>query len=108
MTVKRISVGDFSTAPFGRYADDGTANGERFRKEVLLPAFMDKQITKIVVELDTVEDGYEYGSSFLEESFGGLVKKEGLSPEYVIERLEIVTIYNDYKSEIIDYIRNPH
>lgn len=65
-----IKVGrDFSDTPGGRYPEDGPWNGQKFRQEYLIPAL--KEHDKVVVDISGVEG---YGSSFLEEVFGGLVR----------------------------------
>lgn len=67
-----IMIGrDFSDTPGGRYPEDGPSNGQRFREEYLIPAL--KANDKIIVDISGVEG---YGSSFLEEVFGGLVRRK--------------------------------
>lgn len=61
---------DYSDTPVGRYPTDSDYNGERFREEFLTPAL--RAHDEVVVDIDDVEG---FGSSFLEESFGGLVRK---------------------------------
>lgn len=83
---QEISIArDFSLYPFGRYPKDGRYSGERFREEFLWPAL--QRAEQVVVDLDGVRGGY--GSSFLEEVFGGLVRSHGLSAEEVLEHVEI-------------------
>lgn len=91
---------DFSTKPFGRYAQDGQWSAERFRKEHLIPAFNSND-DAVEVLLDEVSRGF--GSSFLEESFAGLIR-EGISYEQLKLRLKIITTQEDYKIEIWQYI----
>lgn len=99
--VKIINIAkDYSLTPFGRYPTDGKFNGQRFRKERLLPALEDYDV--VVVELDGTT--ISYGSSFLEESFGGLVRVEGMKPEEVKKRVTVRTELEDYKLEIDFYI----
>ncbi|WP_218421792.1 STAS-like domain-containing protein [Stutzerimonas stutzeri] len=99
-----IDVGEFSKTPYGRFADDGDYNGEKFRDNVLLKNFLNPEVHTINVYLDTVEEGYEYGSSFLEEAFGGLIRIHGLNKEDVLRKLNVVTEHTDYAIEIKDYI----
>ena len=67
---KIIDIGkDFSRYPAGRYTSDGPFRGESFRSKFLVPALNNNH--KIIVLLD---DTAGYGSSFLEEAFGGLVR----------------------------------
>lgn len=67
-------VRDFTATPGARYEYQGPFSGEQFRNEILYPKFIEaeKNNVELVVDLD---GGYGYGSSFLEESFGGLVRK---------------------------------
>lgn len=67
--MKIIEVKNFSKYPGPRYIKLGDFSGEEFRDEVLVPALMDENIS---VDFDGV---YGYGSSFLEEAFGGLVRR---------------------------------
>lgn len=72
--MKNIQVQHFSKYPGPRYIKLGDYSGEEFRDLVLFPAL---QHDDIFVDFDGV---YGYGSSFLEEAFGGLVRK-GISEE---------------------------
>jgi hypothetical protein len=90
MTARLISIAkDFSRYPGGRWRRDGPHSGEQFRDDVLAPALKsvaDDPSAKVVVNIDGVAG---YGSSFLEEVFGGVVRK-GVLPARVIEtKLEI-------------------
>lgn len=97
-----ISVAkDFSKKPFGRYVTDGKWSGERFRKEILYPAFQLNTDEKISVSLNDIPRGF--GSSFLEEAFGGLVR-DGIPKEVLIEKLVILSDEEDYIIEIKEYI----
>jgi len=72
MSEKIISVGeDFSRFPAGRVKNDGDFSAEVFRDDILIPALKDDSISKITLKLDGV---LGYSSSFLEETFGGLVR----------------------------------
>jgi len=64
---------EFSAYPAGRDDGDGPFNGAKFRKDILEPRLRGA-IAKndvLVVSLDGVRS---FGSSFLEEAFGGLVR----------------------------------
>jgi hypothetical protein len=99
--MSKINIADdFSSKPFGRYKADGKFSGERFRKENLLPAFHSGN-DKIEVYLDDVKRGF--GSSFLEESFGGLIR-EHIQYRAIKDRLVIITNDEDYEEEIWEYI----
>jgi len=94
---------DFSPVPAGRLKTDGRFSGEGFREQ-LLQVLKDSP-GKIRIVLDGAEG---YGSSFLEEAFGGLVRKGYYTPHQLMERLEIVAKsrpYRIYAEEIWDFIK---
>lgn len=99
-----INIGkDFSDEPYGRYQTDGDSNGTTFREDFLLPAL--KKYKKIQIILDDAEG---YGSSFLDEAFGGLVRLHGFTTEDLLNRFEFIS--NSDPSLIIevkDYLINP-
>lgn len=77
---------EFSTEPYGRYPADGDSNGTKFREEWVVPALTRNE--KLIITLDGVEG---YGSSFLEEVFGGLVRDDGFSPSELKEKLILIS-----------------
>jgi hypothetical protein len=85
-----ILVSDFSTYPSGRDNRDGDFNGSRFRKEVLAPAIKDALARgcRVVVSLANV---MSFGSSFLEEAFGGLVRDEKTSKQDIKRVLDVLS-----------------
>lgn len=101
MKTKTIKVSkDFSEEPYGRYYSDGEFSGERFREEFVLPAL--RECDKVVIDLDGSEG---YNSSFLEECFGGLVRKHNLSPIEIKLKLELISTEDEsYLDEIQQYI----
>jgi len=88
MSEQRIEVSkQFSRFPAGRYYSDGPFSGQRFREEILVPALRAEADGKIYVILDGLMG---YGSSFLEEAFGGLVRVHGFTAKELEKRIEIV------------------
>lgn len=84
--MKTIQIGrDYSNAPAGRYLTDGPYSGERFRDNVLIPSMEREDVVE--VDLSGVAG---YGSSFLEEVFGGLVRKWGGTKEVLNSKLRVV------------------
>ena len=104
MNIKTINIGkDFSDTPLGRYPSDSDYSGERFRNEILLPALNDSD--RVSVEIGDVEG---YGSSFLEEAFGGLVRKCHMTAEVLKNKLLIECKnpgYSIYERLIWKYIK---
>lgn len=78
---------DFTKYPGPRYRKSGPFSGEQFREEVLAPRLRHaiNTGTILVVILDHVAG---YGSSFLDESFAGLIR-EGFTQEELEEHLRI-------------------
>lgn len=90
---------DFSRHPAGRFLSDGPFSGEAFRRKFLEPNLaIDEQI---VIEFDGARG---YGSSFLEEAFGGLVRK-GYAKDIILSKLSLVATNVSLKHEIVEYIQ---
>jgi hypothetical protein len=84
MNVGSISVtSQFSEYPAGRYRQDGKFSGEVFRDDLLAP-YLNRHD---VVEID-LDGAMGYGSSFLEEAFGGLVRKHHMRPDVLRKKLK--------------------
>ncbi|MBC8269432.1 MAG: STAS-like domain-containing protein [Rhodospirillaceae bacterium] len=92
---------DFSPYPAGRYVDDGPYSGEAFREQNLVPALREGE--KVIIQLDGSEG---YGSSFLEEAFGGLVRGGYFSAQELNELLSIVSDDIALIDEIRAYINS--
>lgn len=77
---------DFSETPGGRFEEEGPDSGEKFRNELLLPLYHEaiNNSEKVSINFDGC---YGYATSFLEESFGGLVRainKKGVLNNIII------------------------
>jgi hypothetical protein len=107
MADKYISIAnDFSKYPAGRTRRDGPFSAEQFRDEFLVPALRTAadEGGRVIVTLDGV---YGYSSSFLEESFGGLVRKRLFEPAWLLRSLIIRAddpIYASYKLDAERYL----
>lgn len=101
MTMRIINIShDFSRYPAGRFKADGPYSGEAFRDDILMKALASKE--SITVQLDGVRG---FGSSFLEEAFGGLVRN-GYTPGELKDRIIIETTDTSLREEIMEYINN--
>lgn len=94
-----LFIKDFSKYPGPRYEKLGANSGEKFRDSFLIPALLEDP--NLIVDFDGV---FGYGSSFLEEAFGGLVR-QGISKD------KLINLKNNLKSkdqsivdEVISYI----
>ena len=87
MNKGKISIADdFSPYPAGRYPDDGAYNAATFRAKVLIPALTNNE--QVEVTFDKVVG---VGASFLDEAFGGLVRKEGMTKDFLGSHLRLTT-----------------
>lgn len=95
---------DFSLTPGPRNIVEGEHSGEKFRKEILNKKLIEavEKDSKLVVNLDGT---FGYGTSFLEETFGGLVRENR-----TIKVSDYVEIISDEEPYLVDdinkYIRD--
>ena len=76
----------------------GLYSGEDFREKVLIKLLKNLQDNDILtINLD---GGFGYSSSFLEEAFGGLVRKNKFKKEDLLKKIKIIS--NDEKKLIDD------
>lgn len=89
---------EFTDTPGGRNKSDGKFSGEQFRDDILIP------IIKSLVENERLcidfDGSYGYPTSFLEEVFGGLVRKYDYKS--ILDKLEFKS---DEEPGLIDEIR---
>lgn len=94
-----INIGKaFSRYPAGRAAEDGPYSGESFRENFLVPALTTADAVEILLD-----DTAGYGSSFLEEVFGGLIRV-GISSGVIKDKLTLVSEDASLVKEIWSYI----
>ena len=103
----RIDIAEeFSRYPAGRGDTDGEFNGRRFRRDFLTPRLREAIMsgTKLCVNLEGVRS---FGSSFLEEAFGGLVRDDAFTKRDILDHLNLTSEwagYERYKRAIRKYI----
>lgn len=90
---------DFSTTPGSRKKSEGEFSGQEFRESILTPAFNQavEENKKIRINLDGV---LGYGTSFLEEVFGGLQRNK--RDKNILDYIEIISSEEPY---LIDDIK---
>ena len=91
---------DFSRFPSGRYEKNGTTSGEAFRTKILEPALRGST-GKVKILLDGT---IGYGSSFLEEAFGGLVRVSRFDATDLLTRFDFVSTDEALTRELREYI----
>ncbi|MBH1510730.1 STAS-like domain-containing protein [Stenotrophomonas maltophilia] len=103
--MKTIDISrDFSKVPAGRFITDGDFSGEIFRDKLLVPAL--HEYDKVQIILDNTAG---YGSSFLEEAFGGLIRYCGFTKSYLDDHLSLIatsTRAKRYPPRISSYIND--
>jgi|ERR1019366_9160724 hypothetical protein len=89
---------DFTPTPGGRYRKEGEWSGEQFRVDLVEPALKDSG--EVIIDLDGPEG---FTTSFLEEVFGGLVRKYGAN---VMRRVHVQAIKRPFRTrkvqELVD------
>ncbi len=97
--MRTISIAkEFSIYPGGRVPSDGLFSGEDFRENFLLPIFQGTE--KVIIDFDGTRG---YGSSFLEEAFGGLVRR-GIKKEQIFSQLVFQSGKESLIAEVKRYI----
>jgi hypothetical protein len=107
--IKKLFVADqFSKVPGARLRRDGPNSAEEFRADVLIPAL--RSAINDNAALDVLLDGTAgYGSSFLEEAFGGLVRSATFPPDQIRTHLRIVAndpLYAGYRALAVRYLND--
>ena len=99
---------DFSRIPGARYPEEGDFSGQEFRQTILLPIL--QEASKINEMLTINLDGTAgLGTSFLEESFGGLIRVDKFDIESLKNTLEFISEEDpDYITEIWSYINEAY
>lgn len=96
-----ISVAkDFSRYPSGRYPQDSRFSGQRFREELIAPLL--RLGNTIEIDLDGT---LGYGSSFLDEAFGGLSRVCGFSRLFLLEHLRLLSKDKGLVQEAWSYVK---
>lgn len=86
---------DFSKTPGPRFIREGDFSGEKFRDTLLYQKMIIaiKEGKKLIVDLDGAAG---YATSFLEESFGGLIRVGNLDLGDIKRTIEIISIEEPY------------
>ena len=89
--MKTLSIAnEFSKTPGPRYIDEGEFSGEALRT-TLLASMLEAAVAKEEALEVNLDGTYGYGTSFLEEAFGGLVRNNGFAVETLRKYLVIVS-----------------
>lgn len=94
---------EYTETPGARYISDGPYSGEDFRDNILESKYKEciENKEKLVINFD---GGYGYSTGFLEECFGGLVRK-GYNGDEILEIMIFISEEEpDLVEDIIEYI----
>jgi len=99
--MKLVLRDDYSATPGPRYEVEGDDSGEVFRIKCLYPKVREaiSSNSLLVVDLDGTAG---YGTSFLEEAFGGLIRNDGVTYEQLKNHLSIVSAEEEYLVDDIE------
>lgn len=94
---------DFSKTPGARHKEEGAYPGDEFRDNILIPKYKEAVSNNRKLEID-LDGCYGYATSFLEESFGGMVR--ALKTRGTLNNIEIIsTEDSSLKKLIYDYVK---
>lgn len=79
---------DFSDTPGGRFEKDGKFSGEEFRDEILIPKYIEAKSKNERLQIN-LDGCFGFPSSFLDEVFGGLARKE--KSKKILEIIDIIS-----------------
>ena len=99
---------DFSRIPGARYPEEGDFSGQEFRQNLLYPALQAaiSHHVKLIIDLDGTAG---LGTSFLEESFGGLIREDHVDYKVLKDTIIIISEEDpDYKEEVNNYIEDAY
>lgn len=96
LIIKLNVAQDFSRTPGGRYAAMDTNSAEEFRDLYLWPRFQEAREKGAKLEIN-LDGGYGFANSFLEEAFGGLRRKYGVSADEMLSTIVFVCEEEPYR-----------
>lgn len=106
--IKISILKDFSPTPGPRYIHEGKFSGELFRKDILFPKVSEAVKKNIPFEVN-LDGTAGYGTSFLEESFGGLIRIHKLPYESIMSLMALISKEEDYLvDDVNEYLNDAY
>ena len=105
-TIILVLAKEFSPTPGFRTKDEGPFPAVDFRDQLLYPKLKDaiENDDTLIVDLDGAAG---YGTSFLEEAFGGLIRECKLSYQEIMDHLRLKSVDDpSYIDEINGYLND--
>ncbi len=104
--INLIIAKEFSEIPGARYPEEGDYSGQDFRKNYLIPKIKEA-IEKHCILLIDLDGTAGYGTSFLEEAFGGLIRNDNFTYEQLNNIIEFKSEEDsEYINEINEYLKD--
>lgn len=101
-----IIAREFSRTPGPRYRQQGNYSGQEFRETILVKAVL-RAISKNEILLIDLDGTSGYSTSFLEESFGGLIRLENISLSDIKAHVKFKSDEDvEYLEEIESYLQS--
>ena len=105
--IMRIEIAkEYTKTPGPRYISEGPFSGEDFRNIILCPRIREaiENNEKLIIVLDGT---HGYGTSFLEEAFGGLIREDHIPYEKIVAIIEIISDEEEYLvDDIMQYLND--
>jgi len=99
---------DFSPNPGPRYIKEGKFSGELFRQQILYPKVAEAIEKGIPFEVN-LDGTAGYGTSFLEESFGGLIRLHHLPYERIKALMSLISTEEEYLiDDVNEYLKDAY
>lgn len=97
-----VIASQFSVYPGGRVDDDGPHNGTKFRTQFIIPALecAIQNDDSVTIDFDGTRG---YGSSFLDEAFGGLIRL-GYNKDQILKYIKFKSSRQSVVAEVMQYI----
>jgi len=92
---------EYSRTPGPRYEVEGQFSGEVFRKTIFAPIIKKaiEEGCKVEINLDGTAG---YGTSFIEEIFGGLIREDKLKYADIKRQLIVISTEEEYLKEDVE------
>lgn len=106
--IKINVVKDFSPTPGPRYISEGKFSGELFRQQVLFPTVAEAIEKNVPFEVN-LDGTAGFATSFLEESFGGLIRIHKLSYDKILSLMTLISKEEEYLiDDVKEYLNDAY
>ena len=98
----------FSWIPGARFPEEGDFSGQEFRQKILVPTLKEAIKKKERLEID-LDGTAGFGTSFLEEAFGGLLRIDKFMYKDIMNTIHFISMDDpEYIEEIKSYLKEAY